>query len=631
MKRIVYVLTAAAMMTGCSKSDENILPSETSAGRKVMIKLAEDTRTTLVYPDGDAQASKLVWCEGDKVSYFINAGDGFGSAVNAEVAADGTVAVNDAPEAAFDIKVVYPPVAEGAAYSAPKVAAAQYQPESDVFAGSNLPMEGEASVAAGVSAVDVPYKIKGSVIRLKLSATEHGSEHVRKIVLCDPSAKLAGDSETVTLTVNSMNSETLAEPHCFYIVTDCVNCNPTAKIVTDTAEYEYDGFFGAREMKPANMYRYSLNLDGGKTLRSTAVALDAAETSNCYLLSTGGEYSFTADVAGNGVDFDGNKAALLTEKDGSYGADWLWMTDSGVISDVKYSSVWKRITFTVPAGLVNGSAVIALYRNDGGAKNIVWSWHIWVNPDVKGNNYGSAEGTWLNANLGAKNCKADDAGSYGLFYQWGRKDPIIGAGVVGSVAGALENSAFAPSVTASYVANKAVFGDAAEWSVSASSVTVAEAAQSPMTHFSKVMSDENANLWLTPAPAYKKTMYDPCPAGYRVPTPTNMAKWAAVLTALGTPATTNSLATMSSVTYGRTYTVTVDGETFVDWLPAGGLRLATGIVKNVGKFGMVWNTGDINYQWCGTTEANKKVVSAGANNKQPHPVAMSVRCRKSVN
>ena len=72
---------------------------------------------------------------------------------------------------------------------------------------------------------------------------------------------------------------------------------------------------------------------------------------------------------------------------------------------------------------------------------------------------------------------------------------------------------------------------------------------------------------------------------------------------------------------------TVDGTTFEDWFPCAGVRLKTGIVKNIGKFGMIWNAGSTSWQWCGTTAANVKIASAGSNT-QPHTAALSVRCRK---
>lgn len=88
-----------------------------------------------------------------------------------------------------------------------------------------------------------------------------------------------------------------------------------------------------------------------------------------------------------------------------------------------------------------GNAVIAAYD---GAGTIVWSWHIWVTDvdlDTKVqtytvhadyNTYPTFQSpVMMDRNLGATDDKlwsaaTDPKGSHGLFYQWGRKDPIIG-------------------------------------------------------------------------------------------------------------------------------------------------------------------------------------------------------------
>lgn len=633
MKKISYMailaVAVAAVSGGCTKDDTASVAEQTS-GRAVTLHLVNSTRTSIEYPDDDfAAASKLMWNEGDKVSYFISedGGASFGTALEAEVNADGTLTIENAPQTAFRVKVVYPNQQAGSAYSPATVSATQIQTSLDRFNGINLPMEGEADVAADATAVDVPYVVDGAVLRIRLAASEHASEQVKKIVLYNADADLVSGSRTVTLTLGSNVEAELSADRYFYAVVSAGTYDPTMKVVTDVAEYEYDGTFGSRDFVEANMYRYSLDLDGGNALRSVSTALDETETANCYIVRSGGDYTFNADIAGNGIATDGNKAPTLISSDGTYGADWLWATGSGVVQNVSYNAVWKRISFTVPESIVPGSAVIALYREDGGAKQIVWSWHIWVNNTVADNYYGASEGTWLNANLGAVNCNPDDAGSYGFLYQWGRKDPIVGAGVAGNRAGAQDAAAFDSATTASTVVNTATFGDM-QWSVESTAISSAEAAAYPMSLMSAVFTDENLNMWIGPAPAYKKTMNDPCPAGYRVPTNTNMQKWAAVLNGLGTASEDNALALLSSLTYGRTYSPTVDGNTFEDWLPCAGVRLKTGIIKNIGRFGMIWNAGTTSWQWCGTTTSNVKIASAGASGTQAHTSALSIRCRK---
>lgn len=85
----------------------------------------------------------------------------------------------------------------------------------------------------------------------------------------------------------------------------------------------------------------------------------------------------------------------------------------------------------ITAGNQEGNAVIGLFLEN----NIVWSWHIWVtnyDPDIyyKSYNNSGIVTTLMDRNLGAW---TDDFGSneanvrsYGLYYQWGRKDPFPG-------------------------------------------------------------------------------------------------------------------------------------------------------------------------------------------------------------
>lgn len=69
-----------------------------------------------------------------------------------------------------------------------------------------------------------------------------------------------------------------------------------------------------------------------------------------------------------------------------------------------------------------GNAGIAL-TNDAG--EIVWSWHIWMaqapaEQTVNGR-------TFLDRNVGATEFDGALVGSLGVYFQWGRKDPFIGA------------------------------------------------------------------------------------------------------------------------------------------------------------------------------------------------------------
>ena len=74
--------------------------------------------------------------------------------------------------------------------------------------------------------------------------------------------------------------------------------------------------------------------------------------------------------------------------------------------------------------------MIGAYDADG---ELIWSWHIWAtdyDPDAEGGTVDFNGYTLMNRNLGAlanDNSTTDKIlASYGLYYQWGRKDPFIG-------------------------------------------------------------------------------------------------------------------------------------------------------------------------------------------------------------
>ena len=165
------------------------------------------------------------------------------------------------------------------------------------------------------------------------------------------------------------------------------------------------------------------------------------------MVSAAGEYKFDAKmVDGSEIDADG--------------ADWLWssvecewteeddgltevvktvepMSPSWVISNVAFDKQKKQVSFTASGNV--GNAVIALYKENGGAKEIVWSFHIWSSEksleDMAVANWQSLHLvtedkslTWLDRNIGALNAKnTDNAGIHGNVYQWGREDPFPGA------------------------------------------------------------------------------------------------------------------------------------------------------------------------------------------------------------
>ena len=225
-------------------------------------------------------------------------------------------------------------------------------------------------------------------------------------------------------------------------------------------------------------------------------------TANCYIVNEAGEYKFPL-VKGNTEESVGTvaKAALLWETWNNQEA----VTANSVIASV--ACVDDFITFSTPSTLKPGNALIAaLDAND----EVLWSWHIWIPAtpitDAVEPNY--SDKAAMSRNLGAlvDTPAALDAvatvESFGLLYQWGRKDPFPGLGVVSgtgaiTVAGTEMTSQVRP-------------------------MTVEEAIKNPTVY---VIKDDTSKDWLPEVTdavgklwgETEKSVYDPCPVGYMLP------------------------------------------------------------------------------------------------------------------
>lgn len=142
-------------------------------------------------------------------------------------------------------------------------------------------------------------------------------------------------------------------------------------------------------------------------------------------------YTFVGDIIGNGdagiitthgaqtfhtassILMDATKAVVL------------WQSNRGQIYNVQYQHGYVRFLM---GSSTPGNAVIAVTDDAGIVK---WSWHIWITDNKPSHvNVGGVE--YLDRNLGAlwhysgsfPSTDADRLKSYGLYYQWGRKDPM---------------------------------------------------------------------------------------------------------------------------------------------------------------------------------------------------------------
>lgn len=240
--------------------------------------------------------------------------------------------------------------------------------------------------------------------------------------------------------------------------------------------------------------------------------LSAAGTANSYIAPRMQEiYLFDATVQGNGRATTG----ITPQKLKGTSARLIWQTgtaERAVVCDVGYNG--SRISFRTGTA-IGGNALIGLFDKDG---DCIWSWHIWATNGALTTHVYPSGYVFMDRNLGAENLDPGDPASRGLYYQWGRKDPFpydlaafdYGEGFAfGTYYG--EDSSTA-TVTWAAAHPATLLGRAADPS-------------DPAQRLSSWLGQPSPNLWGNastggrPTTAGAKSIYDPCPPGWRVPPP----------------------------------------------------------------------------------------------------------------
>lgn len=341
----------------------------------------------------------------------------------------------------------------------------------------------------------------------------------------------------------------------------------------------------------------------------TAQNLSTDGTANCYIVSVAGEYKFEA-VKGNTTESVGtvSSAEVLWE---SFGTD-VTPKIGDVICNVSCADGYVR--FSTPSKLNNGNAVIVV---KDASNNILWSWHIWVcdgyNPITSKQVYNNAAGTMMDRNLGATSATPGDVHALGLMYQWGRKDPFLGANKISS-----NDKAASTLLWPSSVASDATIG------------TIAYAVAHPTTFIQYNLN--NSDWYYNDSSTTDNTrwnsnkgVYDPCPAGWRVPDGGTSGIWA---TAFNFNSSWNCATNWSSTGLGMDFGNT-DKKlgTGIIWYPATGRLLsADGTLYVVGDYGYCWSCTPYNHMAHDLFfELNGSVILRGGLDRA---VGLPVRCQQ---
>ena len=426
-----------------------------------------------------------------------------------------------------------------------------------------------------------------------------GPHILRSVSLIGKENRRLAGSGVVDMSTNtarlSLNSDASKE-----IKVDCgtagvnIENGATFRFVLPADDYS-EGF--TLSMLDTNGQPMTVEIAGGVISRNTITALENVVWeseqgdgnnlsklgyANCYMVHMAGDYSFKTRKIDN------------TPINNIAKVDWLWVSTvegvegNALVSNVKYEN--NTVTFT--ASDYKGNALLAAFDAAG---QIIWSWHIWMTdkPEVYDymNNFieqsgGKTDGYYcMDRNLGATSATLRGGyETFGLYYQWGRKDPFIG-----DKQEEREQEYVEANGRYEWVEKVKPFGNSdklticntaysqAKWVATPTNSqigTIEYAAANPMTFLTggtgsvanwldlktldeniknNIMYEPDLSLWRP----FQKSNYDPCPPGYQVP---RYAMWVCLVP-------TNSVYD----DYG--FVNTTDGG-IESWFPSSGCRSA---------------------------------------------------------
>lgn len=293
------------------------------------------------------------------------------------------------------------------------------------------------------------------------------------------------------------------------------NINDAQKVSTTTFDADQKFTIIVTDLKPNVKYKYCLiaEVKSEKTYgtvqdftpkaqgASGYTDLSATSSANCYIISQSGSYCFPV-VRGNASSDWLDKTTESEVLWESFGTN-VEPNVGDIIKSVNFNEGY--ISFDTANSFKEGNAVIAAKDASG---NIIWSWHIWLTDEPQGQEYYNNAGTMMDRNLGATSTTPGDVGTLGLLYQWGRKDPFLGSSSIVNCTNAKSTITWPSSVSSD-----------------PSTGTISYSIANPTTFIEKNWENyewyypgaESINNILWTRSDKSKSIYDPCPPGWRVP------------------------------------------------------------------------------------------------------------------
>lgn len=351
--------------------------------------------------------------------------------------------------------------------------------------GISLKLTGEAVITKVVIKANGGELINGDLV---ITASKDGVKSV----------ELTGGSSTTTINCDpGIQLTKVAKDFVIFLPYGTYSDGFTITSYSADGDVNVASAVGPRKVAKARV----LNVSRQQFVKYSDLNASSTQRANCYLVNSAGGYYLDATVKGNGASglhetFKDQDPTLSPS-----GAKLIWEEVTGLVTGVTYAD--GKIYFACSGK--DGNALIGATDDSG---NIIWSWHIWstsVPADITLGNW-----TFMDRNLGASSVE-----DQGLYFQWGRKDPISsilgfddghGEGKYHPVEGGPSDNENVKNTIAYSVAHPEVY-------LRASSRNNDWLLDAPQRHLWGLdFSSEGL-----PDYAPLKTIYDPCPVGYCLP------------------------------------------------------------------------------------------------------------------
>ena len=502
--KLFFMAALALMIASCSEQIEQVQQPINTEGIPFTATISTEGHAATRLLTESGSTINATWASGEKVALIYTVGTTtYLEEATVTPQTDGTATISTtldgSPTDDTDVTIVYP---------ASAVDGTTKDVKPGLLTSQNGLLTGTGSISEkyDLRKTSTPAKLKidGTTASLKGTVTLAQQVSIWKLTLQSGGSSLNAKALVVKdASDNLLASATLATAGTdFYIAVPAMT---SVKLIAANG---------------ANTYSYSkasVSISAGKYYQSTVsltqdeyTDLSATATANTYMVTAAGKYKFNATIKGNGgLDPITGTTATPISKSSIAGVKVLWeLNNYG--KAIKYSSSAYDISyldgyvyFSTPETFQSGDAYVAVYDSEG---TILWSWLIWATDAPATTTSGGLK--IMDRNLAA--IGTGNVQCRGLMYEWGRKDPFPSPNN-----GTYTPNSFVPTNGESF----------SIISVTEEGKSVAYSVANPTTYFGwwsyaywQIESEWTLDMWWKGA----KTIYDPCPPGWKVPSKAEM-------------------------------------------------------------------------------------------------------------